>query len=339
MSQQLFPGIYRGQIPLPRNPLKAVNSYAIKGDGRFLIIDTGMRRQECLQPMLEYLASIDVDLDCTDFFISHFHADHLGLVSELFRSDSRVYISADDDVMFRDPNNWSGMAETARINGFPEYKIEEAIKRHPGFKYHAGHTFESIIIHDGDMLEIGGYRLQCVATPGHTPGHMCMYEPEQKILFSGDHILETITPNISLWAEHRNPLKEYLKSLEKIHTMEISHVLPGHREPFTHYRRRIDELRKHHETRNAEILSILKEGDMSAWQVASRMTWDIKCDNWEEFPLPQQWFASGEALAHLQYLAGEGLVHRTRRHGKALFSLSEQKNGMDSRYHAVEYTQ
>lgn len=325
MFQELFPNIFRGQITLPRNPLKAVNSYIIKGEDRFLVIDTGMNRPECREPMEEYLLSLDVDLERTDFFISHFHADHLGLVSELFRPTSKVYLSAEDDFMFRDPNHWNGMAETALINGFPEDMVHEAIKRHPGYKYHAEHTFKSTIIKDGDTIGIGGYRLRCVATPGHTPGHMCLYEPEKRLLFSGDHILETITPNISLWAEKRNPLKEYLKSLEKVYAMEVKQVLPGHREPFTHFRRRIDELRKHHAARNGQILSILEKEEMNAWEVASHMTWDIRCDRWEQFPLPQQWFASGEALAHLQFLAGEGMVRRTYHFGKALFSLGEIK--------------
>jgi hypothetical protein len=53
------------------------------------------------------------------------------------------------------------------------------------------------------------------------------------------------------------------------------------------------------------------------------MTWDIDCDRWEEFPLPQQWFAGGEALAHLQYLQGIGRAKRELQNGKALFSLKE----------------
>jgi hypothetical protein len=105
--------------------------------------------------------------------------------------------------------------------------------------------------------------------------------------------------------------------------MEIAQVLPGHREPFAHCRKRIDELQKHHKLRNREILSILKNGEMSAWQVASRMTWDISCKLWEHFPLPQQWFASGEALAHLQYLTGEGKIYRHLYEGKALFALQK----------------
>ena len=101
-------------------------------------------------------------------------------------------------------------------------------------------------------------------------------------------------------------MKSYLQSLDKVSKYDVAHVLPGHRELFTHHRRRIEELKKHHEIRNEEILSILKRGKQTAYKVASQMTWDIDCARWEEFPLPQQWFAGGEALAHLQSLQGTG---------------------------------
>jgi glyoxylase-like metal-dependent hydrolase (beta-lactamase superfamily II) len=149
---------------------------------------------------------------------------------------------------------------------------------------------------------------------------MCLYESRTKIFFSGDHILNDITPNIALWSEKGDPLQQYLKSLDKIDSYDIERVLPGHRNPFNHHRRRIAELKRHHEVRNEEVVSILQKGKQSAYQVASQMTWNIDCDRWEDFPLPQQWFAGGEALAHLQYLQGEGRVKKEIHEGKVLFS-------------------
>lgn len=70
-------------------------------------------------------------------------------------------------------------------------------------------------------------------------------------------------------------------------------------------------------------MAILKKGKQTAYQVASQMTWDIDCDRWEDFPLPQQWFAGGEALAHLQFLQGQGLVKRELQNGKAIFWLRD----------------
>ena len=126
-----------------------------------------------------------------------------------------------------------------------------------------------------------------------------------------------------MWSEGDDPLKNYLQSLDKVSRYDVAQVLPGHRQLFTQHRRRIEELKKHHEIRNDEVLSILRKGKQTAYKVASRMTWDIDCETWEEFPLPQQWFAGGEALAHLQYLQGTGRVRRELQNGKLLFSLRE----------------
>ena len=110
---------------------------------------------------------------------------------------------------------------------------------------------------EGMILSVGGYNLQCIETPGHTAGHVCLYEPERKILFSGDHILGDITPNITWYREIGNPLGSFLKSLKKIAAMSVTMVLPGHRRLFSDCRKRIFELEEHHRRRLAEAYAIL----------------------------------------------------------------------------------
>jgi glyoxylase-like metal-dependent hydrolase (beta-lactamase superfamily II) len=90
MIEELLTDLYRVEIPLPRSPLKALNSYIVKGNGRFLIIDTGMNREECLRPMRSALQKLDIDLNKTDFFITHLHADHSGLVGVLATDTSKI---------------------------------------------------------------------------------------------------------------------------------------------------------------------------------------------------------------------------------------------------------
>lgn len=75
---------------------------------------------------------------------------------------------------------------------------------------------------------------------------------------------------------------------------------------------RIRELIKHHEERLAEALYILGNEWKTAYMVARDMTWEIDCKNWNEFPKPQQWFATGEAIAHLQYLHYQGKALRRK---------------------------
>lgn len=322
MWEEILPGLYKLEIPLPNNPLKALNSYVLKGRERNLIIDTGMNREECKSVILSGLKELEVNLRQTDFFITHMHADHSGLVSELCTETSTIYCSEADARIINHGVRWDDMLDFARLSGFPENKLQEAYKKHPGYKYSSRGYLNFRVIKEGDIITIGNYLFKCIETPGHTPGHMCLYEPQKKILVAGDHILSDITPNISLWSDEGDPLDEYLKSLDKIHKFDVRLVLPGHRKLFKDCKKRIQELKLHHRKRTEEVLSILKKGSQDAFQVASQMSWDLTYASWDLFPVPQKWFATGEAIAHLKYLEGKGKVKRQEEEGKMVYTLN-----------------
>jgi len=317
--QELLPDVYRIELPLPGNPLRAINAYLVRGAERSLLIDTGMNRPECLQAMQTGLRLLAVDLSRTDLFVTHSHSDHIGLVSHLQAGASKIFLSPADRDLICDPGLWERMAASARLHGFPA--AGAAILKHPGKRYLFAGRPDFTPLREGDTLPVGRYRFRCLETPGHTPGHLCLYEPELRLLFSGDHILGSITPNIAAWGQERDPLGEFLCSLDRVAAYPIALVLPGHRRPILDARRRIAELALHHQNRLDEVLGILARGPRTAYQVAAEMRWSIRCAGWEEFPVPQRWFATGEALAHLLYLERRRRVARWERDGPALFSL------------------
>jgi len=209
--KELLPDIYRIEVPLPRNPLRAINSYVIRGRDRFLVIDTGMNRPECIEAMQTGLEELAVDLDQTDIFVTHCHSDHVGLVSLLKTATSRVFLHPADAAIICDPNLWVDLTKAARVHGFPD--PDSAVENHPGKRYLFTGQPEFTPLREGDTLSVGQYHFRGVETPGHTPGHLCLYEPEAGILFSGDHILDSITPNISGWDQETDPLGDFLASL------------------------------------------------------------------------------------------------------------------------------
>lgn len=310
----MLPGVYRIEIPLPGNPLRALNCYVLKGADRDLIIDTGMNRNECRTAILSGLGDLGVSLKACDFFITHMHADHSGLVSELAAENSTVYSSHIDAGLINWPNGgpWNEQIDFAVRNGFPYDLARIAIESHPGFKYGVKRRIEFTEVNDGDKISIGDRELTCVQTPGHTRGHMCLYDAANAILFSGDHVLGDITPNISMWTDTQNFLQDYLVSLERVASLHIDLVLPGHRRQVTDCKDRIEQLKRHHQARADEVLSILKRGPQSGYQVATQMTWELRFDSWNEFPISQKWFAMGEAISHLVYLEREGLIAANR---------------------------
>jgi glyoxylase-like metal-dependent hydrolase (beta-lactamase superfamily II) len=323
MIEEIAADLYKIEVPLPKNPLRALNSYIVKSSYRNLIIDTGMNREECMNVMKEGLKKLGVELRKTDFFITHFHADHLGLTSSLTTENSVVYfnqLEADRLNRIRFGTYWEDIIHFTRMSGFPEDELQEILQSHPGYQYGLKGELSFKILEDGDSLSVGGYRFRCVKTPGHSKGHICLYEPDKKILVAGDHILNDITPTISLRSDDENPLKEYLSSLDKVYDLDIELVLPGHRGIFRNCRERILELKLHHEKRADEVTTILEEGSQNAYQVASQMSWDVPHDSWDQFPILQKWFATGEAIAHLKYLEEKGMIRKGMRERRIVYS-------------------
>ena len=313
MIEEIKTDLYRMEIPLPENPLKSINSYVIKAPERSLVIDTGMDKEECLKAMRAGLKGLGVDLRKTDLLVTHFHIDHIGLVSKLKTEESILYLSgpdADSIRQIKSGAHWDSMIRFTGMNGFPEDELRGAFRNHPGYLSQLEDPSSFKILEDGDLLNYGGYHFKCVHTPGHSRGHMCLHDPEKKILLSGDHVLNNITPSIQLRSADWNPLAEYLKSLDKVYGLDVELVLPGHRRPFRNLKERITELKDHHRKRAEEIISVLQGDKKTAYQVASLISWDISCESWDSFPVIQKWFAVGEVIAHLKYLEEEGRVRK-----------------------------
>jgi len=322
MIEEIVDNLYRVKVPLPDSPLKTLNSYFIKGKPRSLVIDTGLNHPACLEAMNQAFDDLGLRPEETDFFITHFHADHLGLVSKLVGPEAKVYLNRPDASRLKEPGRWEAMVEYAGRCGFPAQAMKTLVEQHPAWKHGRDYRLVDFTpVEDNDPISAGGFSFNCLATPGHTPGHTCLYEPERKLLIAGDHILEDISPHIQLWSGDENPLAQYLESLDRVAGLEIDLVLPGHRRLIRDCRGRIETLRRHHRQRLDEVLGLLDSRGHDPFTVASRMSWDIGRD-WERFPVTQKWFATGEAVAHLKYLEDEGLA--VRRNSSPLVAFSRR---------------
>jgi glyoxylase-like metal-dependent hydrolase (beta-lactamase superfamily II) len=324
MIEEILPGLHRVVVPLAGNPLKEINSYVLTSNDRNLIVDTGMNRPECREVLEDGLHEIGVDLERTDFIATHLHADHEGLISTLLRSGSRAFMGELDARMVKVGfAHWlkdNPVADYAARSGFPAEELQASLQNHPGNKYSSPRAVDYIALEGGESFEVGGYRLEIVSTPGHTNGHISLYEPNKKIFFSGDHVLGDITPNIQAWTDDQDPLAVYLSSLKQVDELDVELCLPGHRRPIEDFGKRIAELVEHHRERADEVVSILRGNRKTAYQTASEMSWDIKAPSWDDFPIMQRWFATGEAIAHLRYVEGMGLIRRELADGQILYS-------------------
>ena len=211
------------------------------------------------------------------------------------------------------------MGQWAVRAGFPADVLRASLEDHPGFKYGPQVPVDFVGLKDGETFAVGDYTLTVVTTPGHTGGHICLYEPDAKFLISGDHVLGDITPNLQSWGDDDDPLGDFLASLERVSSLDVELCLPGHRRLIEDCSGRIAELIEHHRLRANEVIEILNESPRNAYDTAGRMSWDIVARSWEDFPIMQRWFATGEALAHIHYLEVRGLVERSSENGQVLY--------------------
>jgi glyoxylase-like metal-dependent hydrolase (beta-lactamase superfamily II) len=325
MIEEILPDLYRIEIPLPKSPLKWLNSYIVKGEGRFLIIDTGFNREECLSAMNAGLRKLGVDLNKTDFFITHLHADHMGLIGALASDNAKVYFNEREAqriyAQYTGEDHWQKILDAYIANGFAAKGARISMESHPAHIYGLKRKMDFTIVNDGDVIDIGNFHFRCVATPGHSPGHTCLYEAEKKILVAGDHILFDITPNITYWVDMEDSLGKYLVSLEKVNTLDVELVLTGHRRLVHNLHGRVRELQEHHRARLNEVLIALGDGEKNILQTAPHISWNITAKTWEEFPAQQKWFAFGETMAHVKHLECKGKVRGNTRNGSIAYSL------------------
>jgi glyoxylase-like metal-dependent hydrolase (beta-lactamase superfamily II) len=265
-------------------------------------------------------------MDQTTLFLTHLHSDHIGLVEKIRSEKTRVLIGAMDYHYLEkilDGETWQGYDKRFIQEGFPEEDLIAQAKINPAIIYAPKKTFKANLLKDGEVFFIGNQEFECVLTPGHTPGHTCLYLKNEKIMFLGDHVLFDITPNITAWPEIEDSLGDYLKSLDKIGAYDIKIQLPAHRKVEISVYERIDQLKQHHQERLAEIIDIIKNrDDQNAYVIASQLKWSMRGKDWSEFPIQQKWFAVGETMSHLDYLRKKGLIDQIEKNQSISYQIT-----------------
>ena len=326
MVMKIASGLYAIAVPLPNHPLKNLNAYVVTGP-RNLLIDTGFRQKECRDALLAGLQELGISMEHTDIFLTHLHSDHTGLAPEIRGKNTKIFIGEKDLSHMPGPHStfrWADSDDRFAAEGFPRDLLTILTERNPAQGLSPIPYDGYLPVKPGDVFSYGEHRFTAVHTPGHTPGHMCLWEAETGICLLGDHVRFDITPNITRWMGVSDSLGDYLQALRDIQTLPVTVPLPAHRQVHMDFQARCQQLIAHHGTRCQEVLTILSSGEpMTAWDVAAHMTWRIRARNWEEFPTPQKWFAVGEAMAHLDHLISLGQVVRWKDGDLFRYSLAD----------------
>ena len=288
--------------------LRHVNVYLLQDGDEWTLIDTGLQTDESRAALDKGLAEAGIQRGrIRRILVTHIHPDHVGLAAELQKATGAELVIHRLEVALMEPRYARAedlvqeVAEWLRVNGVPREEAEFLKSASMAAREYVGVPRPDTLLEGAERLPLEGGPLLTVWTPGHSPGHCCFYWPARQLLFSGDHLLPTISPNIGLHPQSgADPLADYLASLRRVARLPVEQVLPAHGDPFSDHAHRVAEIEGHHAARKDAIVEIARE-PMTGWEIASRLFREVMARN-----VFQQRLALQETLAHCQSLAVEG---------------------------------
>lgn len=309
-------GIHRIPLPLPMDALKAVNVYVVQGDDGLTLIDGGWSIPVARELLDTSLRSIGSGFgDIKRFLVTHVHRDHFTLATvlgheygadvalgreeqpalELLHRASRDGL---DESPFLAVLRTAGAEEIAALWAAGPRDLPQAVDW----------AFPDTWLEGDRSFDVGRRRIDAVHTPGHTPGHYVFADQAEGVLFSGDHVLPTITPSIGFTVPAADqPLGQFMASLARVRELPDLRILPAHGPVAPSSYQRVDELLAHHEDRLDQCLAAVRQrGSVTSLVVAKDLGWTRHERAFGELDVFSQGMAAMETKAHLDLLVARG---------------------------------
>lgn len=309
------PDVYCIRVPFENISTSATNCYVVLDGGDALVVDTGAPTDEGAAVLSAALDALGVDRARAKWFLTHMHLDHAGLIDRVVPPGAPVYVSAAD----------CGDARASRTAAFLEALQRTFLQQGLPFSdasamarlavepplFDAARV-RTAFVREGDWLTAGRWRFQVVETPGHTPGHLALFDPESRILFGGDHALFVISPSIALFPRGVDGLQAYLDSIAKVRALRPSALFHSHGDIRPDFMERFDWLEAHHRDRLDEARGIVEGSPgLTGYEALRRIKWNVPFPTWEDISFLQRWCIVVEGIVYLNHLVGRGLIART----------------------------
>ena len=273
-------GVSRARLPTPFH-VGRVNCYVLV-EPPVTVIDPGTLQAGSIDELAAVLGSSGLGLgDVEQVVVTHAHPDHFGAAAAVAaRSGARIVCGLPERAGLLGPPDARRRHELLVRLGVPEAMARSLVAVADAMLERlVGWADPSIVmgVRDGDLLAAGGRQFVCVVTPGHAEGHLSLWDPAGRVLFSGDHLLGRIIPVPNLEhgeeAARRHSLVDYLAGLPRFVAFDPTIVLPGHGRAFTDLAVLNARLRAHSRERADDIAAILAERPATPFEVAHRLQW------------------------------------------------------------------
>lgn len=311
--ERVRPGLWSIPVPIPNSPLRYTLSYAFVGAHGAVLVDPGWDTPDARAALTAGLGLAGVTVaDVTGVVITHVHFDHHGL-SGWLRETSGAWIAMHPVEATTLPARvWADRSRAddeawLRALGVPPEDLDGVAIDPDRMTAILSMVEPDRFLNDGDRLPLEDRRVTAVWTPGHTPGHLCLHDPDAGVLLTGDHLLPRISPNIGVHGgAGGDPLTDYLETLGRTGRFDREEALPGHEYRFRGIDARAAELIAHHRDRGREILAVVDELPApTAWAIAERLTWSR---GWDALRGMMRRMALAETVAHLRQLETAGAL-------------------------------
>ena len=331
-SVEIAPGVYQLRLPMLAPPVvyepdATVSVYLLRGRDGALLIDSGWNTEICRNSLSRQLAEMGIGWgDLKQVVYTHLHSDHFGFSGmfegygitrqaahwrDVEHAHRRYDISGEDC--------WQQESLWLQSHGTPAEQAAALREVALTLDRIAWPAMPEMPLEGGEIIEFPPFQLQVLWTPGHSPGHICLYEPRLKVLFAGDHLVERGAAPVAFfnsYDEDHDPVAHYVDSVKSLMGLDVALVLPAHGRPFGGLPSRAREIVSQVERMQAMVLSVLDEQrSLTAFEVTVR----IHDGDWNETLPVMKRAHILFAVARLQALRLEGRVEAIMNDGVVSF--------------------
>ncbi len=309
-GERVIPGVFRLRLPLPWPGVPHCNAWAVAAGDGVVLFDTGMHQPGSLAHLERALAMCNLRIEDVRLVVcTHAHSDHYGQAASIVdRAGCELWMHPNHAHMklgAEDPDGaMERRLEVARQSGVPE----EPLRRYAAERGTRESGIAAVIEPDRELLpgvivetDLGPWSVY--ETPGHAPSHVCLFQPEHRLLISGDHLLGRISLFFD-FGYSPDPAGEFMHSLDVVQALDARLCLPGHGRTFTDVHAHIEGNRELVSEHLAKILAVVQIGEpLTAFEILPRVHGpDLS-------PMTAQWLLT-ETLAMLLHLE---VTERARR--------------------------